>query len=278
MYKRMDNAEAGYVRRMRGELSQGSHHMIVYTSEETEEQLTPFPCGGFEGIVAFDDGGVPGLDSTNTPIFIAQQPLVEIDLPEENGVPVGFRIEAHQMLLVELHWYNTTSEDRDVTGKFEVEMLPEDHSIVESSFAFWGTVAIDIPPASKGDTGVLFQRGLSDTKGFAMTTHQHALGTRMRIWDSPDGSVEGERLLVDGTDWADPPMQMFDPPVVFNDGRGLAYQCEWNNTTSDHVGFGEGFNDEMCFLWMYYYPSRGFDICVHFDENAKQGVCNHLVR
>jgi hypothetical protein len=28
------------------------------------------------------------------------------------------------------------------------------------------------------------------------------------------------------------------------------------------VKFGEGFNDEMCFLVQYYYPSQGFHICL----------------
>ena len=27
------------------------------------------------------------------------------------------------------------------------------------------------------------------------------------------------------------------------------------------VSFGESFNDEMCFLWHYYYPSQGFQVC-----------------
>jgi hypothetical protein len=26
------------------------------------------------------------------------------------------------------------------------------------------------------------------------------------------------------------------------------------------VSFGEGFNQEMCFLWAYYYPDMGFEI------------------
>ena len=55
-----------------------------------------------------------------------------------------------------------------------------------------------------------------------------------------------------------------DPPVSIGEGDGLAYQCAWNNTTDKAVGFGEGFNEEMCFLWAYYYPSKGFDIC--FDN------------
>ena len=49
--------------------------------------------------------------------------------------------------------------------------------------------------------------------------------------------------------------------------KGLAFECKWNNTTPNTVMFGESFNDEMCFVWQYYYPSQGFALCVN-------GFCN----
>ena len=287
IHRRLDNAEAGYVRNIRGTLGEGSHHLIAYVSDEVEEQLTPEPCGGFSGILVFDEGGVPGLDSANVPIFIAQQPYVELKMPTDDGHPVAFRIEAQQMLRFELHWFNTTSEARDVQGKLELDLVSEadaqDAGVIESSFGFWGTMDIDIAPHAEATTPLLFQSALSGTKTFAVTTHQHHLGTRMRIWhdDAPDNAGQlgaGARLLADSNTWAEPPLEMLDPPLAFGDGQGLAYQCEWNNTTDETIGFGEGFNDEMCFLWSYYYPSDGFDICVHFSEGSTEGVCNHLLR
>jgi len=288
IHKRLGNAEPGYVRNIRGTLGEGSHHLIAYVSDETEEQLEPAPCGGFSGILVFDEGGVPGLDSANVPIFIAQQPEVELQMPMDDGHPVGFRIEANQMLRFELHWFNTTGAARDVKGNLELDLISEadaqEAGIIESSFGFWGSMSIDIPPHSQAKTPLLFQSAISGTKSFAVTTHQHHLGTRMRIWHD-DGSSVGStevgahaRLLADSDTWAEPPLEMLDPAITFADGQGLAYQCEWNNTTDKHVGFGEGFDDEMCFLWSYYYPSDGFDICVHFNEGSAEGVCNHLLR
>jgi hypothetical protein len=64
-------------------------------------------------------------------------------------------------------------------------------------------------------------------------------------------------------------------------GNGLSYQCEWNNATDDVVEFGEGVNDEMCFLWAYYYPSVGvgFDVCMNIDvTNPTRNICNNLLR
>ena len=281
IHRRLDNAEPGFVRKVRGSLSEGSHHMIAYISEETEEQLDPQPCGAFSGIFVFDEGGVPGLDSANVPIFIAQQPHVELTMPTDEGRPVGFRVAAHQMLRLELHGFNTSSEVKDVEGEVELDVLPESlaKDVIESSFAFWGTADIALPPHEVTETPVLFQRALAHTKVFAVTTHEHHLGTRMRIWHSDgSGGADDSRLLLDSHSWADPPLAFIHPPLAFGDSEGLAYRCEWNNTTNQQVGFGEDFDDEMCFLWAYYYPSDGFDICLHFAQGAQQGVCNHLIR
>ena len=278
IHRRLDNETAGYVRKIRGKLTEGSHHMIVYVSEQTEEQLDPVQCSGFDGILVVEDG-IPGLDSKNIPVFIAQQPYVELDLPEEDGVPVGFRVEANQMLRIEMHWYNTTQKTLDINGTVEFDVLPEgQEEVIESSFAFWGTGVIDIPPNSEAQTPMLFQRGLSDTKAFAVTTHQHQRGTKMQVFSARSATDYDEPALTTGIDWAEPPLQVLDPVLPFASGDGLAYRCEWSNPTNKHVGFGEGVDDEMCFLWLYYFPSRGFDICVHFSEGAASGVCNHLVR
>jgi hypothetical protein len=277
LHRRLDNATAGYVRKVRGKLTDGSHHMIVYVSEQTEEDLEPVKCGGFDGIFVVEDG-IPGLDSKNIPIFIAQQPYVELALPEEDGVPIGFRIEENQMLRIEMHWYNTAPQPVDVTGTIELDFLPEGKEVIESSFGFWGTASIDIPPNSEGDTGMLFQRALSETKAFAVTTHQHQRGTRMQIFKGNSQLDYDPTPLADSTDWAEPPLEMLAPALYFDSGEGLAYRCQWSNPTNKTIGFGESVDDEMCFLWLYYYPSRGFDICVHFSESSPTGVCNHLVR
>jgi hypothetical protein len=53
---------------------------------------------------------------------------------------------------------------------------------------------------------------------------------------------------------------MFNPPIAPAAGQGLRYTCTYNNTTTGIVTFGENADQEMCFLWAYYYPDQGFDI------------------
>jgi hypothetical protein len=264
------NDDAVHVRRFRGTLTDGSHHMIAYRSTATEEDLVPSPCFGFSGLLSDDH-----------PVFIAQQHEASLPFPTDGGVPVALTIAPRQMLRLELHYINTTAAPLDVNGALFIDTIPMDRPVIESDLAFWGTTNLNggstppseyIPAGGKGDTGVIFQRALPDTKSFAVTTHQHQLGTRMRVWpavlDHVEEALAADVTVADNGNWADPPLVALDPPIIypasggtFSDS-GLAYRCEWNNPTPSDVYWGEGFNDEMCFLWHYYYPSQGFQVCM----------------
>jgi hypothetical protein len=81
------------------------------------------------------------------------------------------------------------------------------------------------------------------------------MGTHFRV-------LYGDTQLADTTDWANPPLYRLDPQLDFDGSNGLNYQCEWQNPTDTPVGYGESALQEMCFLWMYYYPARGTDVCI----------------
>jgi hypothetical protein len=235
--------------------------MIVYITTATTENLTPTNCIPFAGLISGDH-----------PIFIAQQPESELLMPsDENGVPVGLELQPQQMVRIELHYINTTSAALMVGGTIDIDTVPLSTNVVRSNIAFWGTKKIDIPANSSWDTGVHFHQALAGTKTFALTTHQHHLGTEMRIWYANSASDPSEMLVADSKDWANPALVLFSTPLEFpgtsgSSTQGFAYDCTWNNPTPNPVTFGESFNDEMCFLWHYYYPSQGFQAC--FDNNC----------
>jgi len=248
----LKNADPVFVRRFKTQLQTGSHHMIVYKTTATQESLTPTPCQSFAGIIQGDH-----------PIFIAQQAHSELDFPSDtSGTPVGLQLDANQMLRLEMHFINPGTAALDVTGSAEIDVLPSTANVVKSDLAFWGTEKFSIPANSEADTGVKFHAALPDTHIFALTTHQHHLGTEMQVWYGAAGDMS--MRVADGKTWADPPLELFSPTLDFPAGsnKGLSYECHWDNTTSSPVNFGEGFNDEMCFLWHYYYPAQGFQYCV----------------
>ena len=254
----LGNTDGGFVRRFRADLSEGSHHMIVYTVPAgTAVSSTPTPCQPFAGIL-----------SGAQPVFIAQQAHAELDFPTAaDGTPVGFQIQPNQLVKVEFHTINTTQTPLSVTGTAYLDAIPLTSNVTASDIAFWGTEKIAIAGNSSFDTTPmggppLFQQALPGTKSFAVTTHQHHLGTEMKVWYS---AAQGDTsdLVADGTDWSNPPLVMLDPPLDFPAGgtKGMSYECHWINPTGSLVLFGEGFNNEMCFLWHYYYPGQGFQFC-----------------
>lgn len=240
----LNNPEPVRVRRFRTKLADGSHHMIVYTTTEAPTS-TPFPCQSF----AVEGGSA---------IFIAQQPESELTLPiDASGLPVALDLTANQLLKLEVHYINATGAPLDVSGLIELDVLPVGVNALPSSFLFQGAFDVpEIPPFGEADTGVRFDQGIPGTKVFALTTHQHQLGTRMRVWHA-DNVNDLSTPIADSTSWHDPPLELFDPPLDFplDGSKGFAYQCHWENPTSQSVHGGLGANDEMCFFWSYYYPS-----------------------
>jgi hypothetical protein len=251
---RMSNEEGGFIRRFHAELNNGSHHMTFYRATDTEERTTPFECVGFDSVFKGD-----------RPLFIAQQHETDLAFPsDEQGTPLGYRIDAHQMMRMEMHYINTTSERAPFEAKVAFDMVPLSAKIVDTDIAFWGTTGFKIPPNSSYETPVKFVPAIPDSRSFALTTHQHHFATRMRVWHANSAEDTASEPVADCTDWSNPPIERFDPPLVFSDGgrdggkTGLAYKCEWNNPTPHEISFGESVNDEMCLLWHYYYPGRGF--------------------
>ncbi len=240
--------------------------MILYKSNATVEDKTPVDCPSLGGITQGNDH----------PVFIAQQLQSELELPTDTDAnrPVALKMDPHQMVKLELHYFNTTGASIKVSGDIQIDTIPVESAVTEADLAFWGTQDINIPPHGEFDTGAHFQRGIPGTKTFAVTTHQHHLGTEMRVWFGTGTDANKTQPLADSHSWSDPPLVLLTPPVKFGpapsgevaSADGFAYDCHWVNPTATAVQFGESINDEMCFLWHYYYPSQGFEVC--FD-----GIC-----
>lgn len=245
---RLGNADTIYVKGIRAHLSEGSHHIIFYKSARTVPSPEPEPCTPFIDVET--------LSSSGAPLFIAQQRETQIDFPPG----VALALEADQMVRIEIHYINVGHRPINVQGTIDLVLDPSSpDSITRADLMFWGTTRISIPPRSK-DTARFF--GLvpagprEPLSVFGITSHTHQLGELATIERTDDEDVPGE-ILHTSTSWAEPPLDMFDPPLVFDGNDGLLLTCQYANTTNEWISFGEGFNNEMCFLWAYYYPSRG---------------------
>jgi len=249
--KRLDNASPLWVSQVRTQLSAGSHHLIVYKSDETVERTEAFDCDPF----------VETLKGQTYPIMITQIRNETLAFP--NGV--AFRFEPNQMVRLEAHYLNYFPDAITTNADVHFDGIAESDVVSEANMLFYGNPDLKIPANSSYTTPMRHLSVLPGTNVFAITGHTHSFGTSVDISLADDlsdpGTViyppEGETYL-----WDEPPVTYFDPPIAFPQGGGFKYTCSWNNTTGSQLGFGESANQEMCFFWAYYYPSQGYRLCV----------------
>jgi hypothetical protein len=246
--KALDNAEDIVATSFISDLAPGSHHLIFYRSAATAEQLTPTTCNPFEGLLGGD-----------VPLVIVTRGHLEYDLPSG----VGIKLAKGQLLKIEAHYINTTSAPIQGVGSVQVKGTPlaTAGSFQAADVGLWGTSNISVPAQSSFTTPVNFQKGIAGTKIFALTTHEHHLGTQAQVWASAQAGDVAHPIAND-TDWANPAFVTFQEPLTMDGTNGLSYQCAWKNPTDTAVSFGESALNEMCFAIFYYYPSHGTDICL----------------
>lgn len=227
------NEAEAYVRAIRTTLTQGSHHMILY---RTTEALRPDPVDCFPFAMA------------GSAFYIAESPMEELLYPEG----AGLLFDAHQHIRIEMHQVNYVGEPIEVMGTAEFEFY--DASVPTPSpvqLLFEGPTSINLPPhASTTVTG--FVRAPAGARVFALTSHTHSLG-RLATIHRGRSTTDTTELLHQSDSWADPPLDHFSPALTFSSGEGFALACEFLNDTERTVGFGLDFEDEMCFLWAYWY-------------------------
>jgi hypothetical protein len=226
------NAVARQVRAIRTSLPTGSHHLIVYRSGEPLRD-EPTPC------FPFADGAEA--------IFIAETVDAALTYPED----AGLAFDAHQHIRLEIHEVNYTGGPIDITASVSFDFYPlEEPARDEVRFLFTGNTSLDLPPRTTTEV-TSFHSVPDGARIFALTSHTHSLGTYASI-EIAGGELGAGELVHEATNWAEPPLDLFSPPRVI-DPNGLRLTCRFYNDREERVAFGLDFDDEMCFLWAYYY-------------------------
>ena len=244
---RLDNAAPIAIGRVVNEISSSSHHFVVSTVDEAqagEEAREPFACPPFRAPL------------TGAPLTITQKHLDEYTLP----AGVGYPLIAGQMMHLELHYINTTSEPVDIIATTTLYPLAEGELQHEASVLLVGNLSVQIPANAEHTLGPIVQEIPALYEGvsfYGLTGHTHQYGTDVRVdtYDAP-GGTPAPRYLLDDYQWDDPEVVRFDPPFQVPAGGGFSYSCTWKNTTNDTIVFGESANAEMCFFWAYYFPRK----------------------
>jgi hypothetical protein len=260
---RLGNADKIHVGAIHNTLGTASHHMLVYRVNDTTEQPTPFDCRPFTDT----------LDpSKGSPLMVTQKKDDVLRLP----AGVAYSLDAQQMLRIEMHYINPTSDTVTLTSTTEMEQMADADYQNEGDFLFIGSPDISLPPHQTTTLGPAFfpvPADFADVSFFAITGHEHQLGTNVTVSTSMSKDDSGTPVYaISNWRWNEPATKLHDPTFKIPDGGGFRFSCEWNNTTDQTVKFGESAEAEMCFFWAYYYPSQGAKICFHSEKYSKGSI------
>lgn len=236
-------------------LGDASHHFIVYRITEGEVSTEPYPCQPFADTLNPANGA---------PLMVTQKAMETLTLPDG----VAFTLEPNQLIRLELHFLNTTNAVQSVTATSTFKTMAEDDFEFEADFLFVGNPDIDLAPgqvATVGPSVLPLPADLAGAKVFGITGHTHQYGTDVKVEIGPPGS---EVMIYDvpSFNWDEPDTVMLEPAMDVSTDTGFRFSCDFNNTSGQQVGFGEGVDDEMCFFWAYYYPSKGARVCIHTEQ------------
>jgi energy-converting hydrogenase Eha subunit A len=259
---RLGNPAPLHVGAVHNVLGTSSHHLIVYRVNDTVEQPTPFDCQPFTDTLS---------PSKGSPLMVTQKHDDLLTLPSG----VAYSLDANQMVRLEMHYINASGSPKEVTATTTMIPISDDDFRDEAGFLFIGNPDIRIAAKSQAKLGPTFfglPSELAGVKFFAMTGHEHQLGTNVQIATSSNASDPGKMVYdVPGWTWSEPKTEVFDPPFTVPADGGFTFTCSWNNTTDRAVRFGESATDEMCFFWAYYYPSQGSRVCIHTKQTTSNG-------
>ena len=250
-------------------LSTLSHHFIVYRDDAaTAESLSPTPCDPFVDTL--------NPEGTSSPVMITQKHDETLTLPDR----VAYTFHENQFVRLEMHFINAGDAPAEATATAEFRAVPESEIDHEAEFLFIGSPDIDytLQPSESATLQAFFPlpASLSGVNFFAITGHTHALGTDMDVSSAPSaGGARTEVYNPTPFSWSEPETRRHEPPFQVADGGGFDFTCTWTNNGSSATsfGFGESANDEMCFFWAYYYPSRGAKVCIHTDQLGGHDIC-----
>ena len=261
----LGNAASIHVGQIHDLLGNASHHMILYKVAAQATQATPFDCQPFQDTLNPSNGN---------PLVISQKKDDLIQLPQG----VAFTLDPNQMVRLEMHYINANpSTAVTLTTTSTLTTISDADYKQDASFLFIGDPDISIPPNSNYTLGpVYFQvpAAYANANFFAMTGHQHQYGTNVQIWSATSSSDPGTQIYKN-TSWSDPVTTQFTPPFHVDTGGGFKFQCDWDNTSSSTVTFGESAGtNEMCFFWAYYYPANpsGAQVCFHTNQAGGAGI------
>jgi hypothetical protein len=228
---KLDNARGIEVNRLEVLFPEGSHHVHIYRAEESAPDAV-YDCFN-------------GIDWTKWSLVLgAQTKSMDWQLPQ--GVTIPF--SAHQQLLVQVHWLNTT--EQPVAEKIDIKFHTTEESEEHLGVLFGVNQRIDLAPGSRSRVEATCQLP-EGAKLHAMMGHFHSHGEGYRVTETA-----GNKELYFSPDEPQFEFKLWSPAYEVQKGAGLKYECGFFNYSGTRLTWGSDTQtQEHCNMTAYYSPA-----------------------
>jgi hypothetical protein len=233
-YLKAPNDAAAEIARIKADFPAGSHHVHVYhASVDVPDHVEP--C--------------TNIDWTTWSLVVGVQTQpIDWQLPAGVTVPLA----PHEQLMVQVHWLNTTAQPID--REIDLAFYPTTQSTAHLGVVFGVSKDVYMVPGQSKSVGgwCPIEAGVNVA---AVMGHFHGRGRHYSVDLRKSGEPSG-KVIYSAADEQTFEFQRFDAPPVPAPGEGLAYQCDYQNTTNGVITWGANTRtQEHCNMAAYYYPA-----------------------
>lgn len=267
-YFRTPNTEAYAINKWESVMAPGSHHLIMYTTGNTDRMppgtISAANCGAF--------GGGANIPSWT---YSAQTPEASMTLPPDDGAgkPIAMDIPPNTAGYVEMHYFNAGDQPIMANITINAEALPAGTAFTKTAAYVTYNGSISIPPGATNDVEEQQCSVPAGSKFWLMSTHAHKQAIKTEVADCPT-FVNGQprcptaesKTVFTSANWAHPGAETWMSAPFLTFTNKLTYRCTYNNTVAPNSGreINDGdsaANDEMCMASGYYFPATKSLIC-----------------
>jgi Copper type II ascorbate-dependent monooxygenase, C-terminal domain len=243
-YFRTSNTKPLAIKEWRSNMSPGSHHMIVYTTQNQVMEpgtVSTVNCGPGSGFAMWT--------------YSSQTPDDSLLLPTDDGAgkPLAIEIGAGQAGFIQMHYNNRTDQTIQAHVKLAGYALGEGVAFTKTAAFVTYNGEINIPAQTTGDVEAKTCSVPQGVKFWMMSTHSHKQSVRTVV---KDGQPTNGSIIFESTDWEHPGAKRWDQPFYSFNTNKLTYECTYNNPTNRTIRTGDSAQtDEMCMASGYFFPA-----------------------
>lgn len=252
VYRTLKNTADVYVNRIETKMRPGSHHLLLYTYDETRSPFCVLrPSADQVRDIRNDDGSMNIFNMLPMAchVFFGGSMTQTGDYRFPDGV--ALRVPASTGLDFNVHYVNKTGAE--FPGEAYANLYTVDRAQVQRIARTLNLSNTDITlPAGKRTTLTkTFTVTDSVMNVFALSSHMHARGERFVV--RVKGGARDGQIVYENTDWAHPAFVPLQPALVLRRGEALVSEITWYNDTTRTISFGLTSEDEMGIIFGYYY-------------------------